>query len=646
MAFTISPGVSVSEIDLTTVVPSVLTTAGAFAGSFRWGPVNVAYQVSNEIILANKFGTPDTNTSTSFFTAASFLAYGNNLQLVRAANTLSYNATSGATLQVQNESVFQYNYLNNTNGNTYGSFIARYPGALGNSLTVSVADSNTFNQITGAGTITTSTSSTTVSGLNTYFTTDVTVGSFLTTTAGAILGQIASITNDTTLTLVSNANFTFNSSNGYSSGIPFNINWQYASYFTSAPSTSASVAAAGGLNDELHVIVVDSGGLFTGTKGTVLETFAFVSKASDAYSNTTGVSNYYKNVIFNNSQYVYSIDHPEYAITSATWGKTSSGTNFTTLTNAQTVNLSGGTDVTPSDSDIINAYGQFTNKDVISIDLVLTGGADSNVQQYVINNVAAARADCVAFVSPPYSAVVQKPGNEVSGITTWINSLAISSPSIGSYVVADCGWKYLFDKYNNTYRWVPLNADIAGLCVYTDSVRDPWWSPAGYNRGNLKNVIKLAWNPNQTQRDTIYSIGVNPVVTFPGSGTILYGDKTLQSKPSAFDRINVRRLFIVLEKTISLAAKYSLFEFNDAFTQSQFVSLVTPYLRDVQGRRGITAFKVVCDSTNNTPQVVNSNQFVGDIYIQPARSINFIQLNFIAVASGVTFNEVVGSTGV
>ena len=403
------------------------------------------------------------------------------------------------------------------------------------------------------------------------------------------------------------------------------------------------MAAAGGLNDELHVIVVDSGGLFTGTKGTVLETFAFVSKASDAYSNTTGVSNYYKNVIFNNSQYVYSIDHPEYAITSATWGKTSSGTNFTTLTNAQTVNLSGGTDVTPSDSDIINAYGQFTNKDVISIDLVLTGGADSNVQQYVINNVAAARADCVAFVSPPYSAVVQKPGNEVSGITTWINSLAISSPSIGSYVVADCGWKYLFDKYNNTYRWVPLNGDIAGLCVYTDTVRDPWWSPAGLNRGGLKNVVRLAWNPNKTYRDALYSISINPVVSLPGNGTVLYGDKTLTSKPSAFDRINVRRLFITLEKAIAKASQYSLFEFNDEFTRAQFVALVTPYLRDVQGRRGITDFRVVCDTTNNTPQVIDSNQFVGDIYIKPARSINFIQLNFVAVRTGVDFTEVVGT---
>jgi phage tail sheath protein FI len=212
-----------------------------------------------------------------------------------------------------------------------------------------------------------------------------------------------------------------------------------------------------------------------------------------------------------------------------------------------------------------------------------------------------------------------------------------------SYVVADSGWKYQFDKYNNVYRWIPLNADIAGLCVYTDSVRDPWYSPAGFARGAIKNAIKLAWNPAKTYRDTLYAAGVNPVVSFPGQGTVLYGDKTLQNKPSAFDRINVRRLFLSIENAISTAAKFSLFEFNDSFTQAQFVALITPYLRDIQGRRGITDFKVVCDSTNNTPSVVDANQFVGDIYIKPSRSINYIQLNFVAVGTGVDFKTIVGT---
>jgi phage tail sheath protein FI len=246
--------------------------------------------------------------------------------------------------------------------------------------------------------------------------------------------------------------------------------------------------------------------------------------------------------------------------------------------------------------------------------------------------------DCVAFLSPPQSAVVNQAGNESANIITWLGSLARST----SYAVVDSGWKYMYDKYNQTYRWIPLNGDIAGLCVYTDSVRDPWYSPAGFNRGAIKNVVRLAWNPSKTFRDVLYSNGVNPVVTFPGNGTVLFGDKTLQAKPSAFDRINVRRLFIVLEKAISLAAKYSLFEFNDDFTRAQFVAMVTPFLREVQGRRGITDFQVVCDTTNNTGQVIDSNQFVGDIYIKPARSINFIQLNFVAVATGVDFSTIIG----
>ena len=211
-----------------------------------------------------------------------------------------------------------------------------------------------------------------------------------------------------------------------------------------------------------------------------------------------------------------------------------------------------------------------------------------------------------------------------------------------SYAVMDSGYKYMYDRYNDLYRWIPLNGDVAGLCVRTDNTNDPWWSPAGLNRGQIKNLVKLAYNPRKADRDTLYKAGINPVVTFPGQGTILFGDKTLLNKPSAFDRINVRRLFIVLEKAIATASKFTLFEFNDAFTRAQFKSLVVPYLREVQGRRGITDFLVVCDDTNNTPDIIDRNEFVGDIYIKPARSINFIQLNFVAVRTGVAFSEVVG----
>jgi hypothetical protein len=562
MAFQISPGVNVSEVDLTTVVPSVLTTSGAFAGYFNWGPANLITTVSNEIVLAKQFGKPDSNSAISFFTAANFLAYGNNLNLVRTVGSGAVNAdanTMGSNVQVANESIFQASYLSNNNQNLYGAFMARYPGALGNSLSISVCDNAT--------------------------------------------------------------NFS---------------TWNYKSYFTSTPNTSTQIASAGGAYDEMHIAVIDTLGLFTGSVGTVLETYPFVSKASDATIN--GASNYYKQVIFNNSKYVYALDPVDYANTTATWGQTSV-TTFRQLSSVQTVSLSAGQDATPTDGNIEAGYELFSNKDTLDISLVLTGNASSNVQNYVISNITNSRADCVAFISPPLSSVLNQAGYEASNITSWLSSLGITS----SYAFADSGWKYQYDKYNNVYRWIPLNGDIAGLCVYTDTVKDPWFSPAGYNRGQIKNAIKLAWNPTKTDRDTIYAAGVNPVVSFPGQGIILFGDKTLQAKPSAFDRINVRRLFIVLEKTISTAAKYSLFELNDDFTRAQFVALVTPFLRDVQGRRGITDFQVVCDTTNNTPQVINSNQFVGDIYIKPARSINFIQLNFVAVNTGVDFSTIINA---
>ena len=569
MAFQISPGVNVSEVDLTTVVPSTLTTSGAFAGRFQWGPANKIKLIDSEITLVKTYGEPNSNTATSFFTASNFLAYGNNLQIVRAvgANTLNSDANTGnVNIQITNEDVYEASYLNTSASNLYGPFAGRYPGALGNSIKVEVFDS---------------------------------------------------------------ANTTL-----------FNA-WNYKSYFTAAPGTSSQVSAAGGSNDEMHIVVVDNNGLFTGTPGTVLETYPFISKAYDGTLN--GASTYYKQVIFNNSKYIYAMDPVDYANTSATWGLISS-TAFARISSSTyaggnySISLSGGIDSAPSDANVITAYSLFSNKETIDISLVLTADANVNVQQTVIDNISVSRKDCVTFISPPSANVVNQAGNETTNITSWLTALGRSS----SYVVADSGWKYQYDKYNNVYRWIPLNGDIAGLCVYTDTVKDPWFSPAGFNRGAIKNCIKLAWNPTKTYRDTLYSAGVNPVVTFPGQGTVLFGDKTLQSKPSAFDRINVRRLFITLEKSIAKAAQYSLFELNDEFTRAQFVSLVTPFLRDIQGRRGITDFKVVCDTTNNTSNVIDSNQFVGDIYIKPARSINFIQLNFVAVGTGVDFNTIVG----
>ena len=561
MAFQISPGVNVSEIDLTTVVPSVQTTAGAFAGAFQWGPADKIKLIGDEITLARTFGKPNSDTATSFFTCSNFLAYGNNLSIVRAVGAAARNAyASGAAIQIPNEDVYEESYLLTGNENTYGSFVARYPGAIGNSLSISVCAKTSL---------------------------------FAT--------------------------------------------WTYKSYFTSAPGTSEYASSVNGSNDEMHIVVIDRLGYFTGVAGTVLETYAFVSAASDAVIN--GVSNYYKQVIFDNSNYVYAMDPVDYSTTSSTWGTTAYGKTFANPTLIQTVTLANGVTAAPTDGDLTIAYDLFVNKESVDISLVLTGDHNVTIQQYVIDNVAISRADCVAFVSPRYTDVVSQVGSESDNITNWLTALSRAS----SYVVADSGWKYQLDKYNNVYRWMPLNADIAGLCVNTDTVRDPWFSPAGLNRGAIKNCVKLAWNPTKTYRDALYKQGVNPVVSLPGQGTVLFGDKTLLAKPSAFDRINVRRLFIVLEKAIAQAAKYSLFELNDEFTRAQFVALVVPFLRDIQGRRGITDFKVVCDSTNNTAQIIDSNQFVGDIYIKPARSINYIQLNFVAVGTGVDFTTVVGA---
>lgn len=563
MTFQVSPGVNVSEVDKTTVVPSILTTAGAFVGSFAWGPANKRILIDSEDTLRTVFGKPDANTFVDYYTASSFLSYGNNLSVVRTSETTSKNAAANTTVKIDNSDVYTQTYQNGTS-NAQGPFVARYSGSLGNSLTISVIDSG--------------------------------------------------------------CNFSGWQVNGQN----------VASYFSGAPGTSAAVKGNNGLNDEIHIVVMDSLGKFTGSANTVLEVFPYLSKSINSVDEY-GNSNYYKNALLNSSKYIYAVDPVSYSTTSATWGLSSS-TSFATLSAAQTVSLSGGIDVAGTDASLQLGYDLFANADEVDVSLLITGDASYTVQKYVAD-IAVSRKDCVAFVSPPSSAVINTTGNELTNIKAWNTSLAVSS----SYVVADSGWKYMFDKYNNVYRWIPLNGDIAGLCVYTDSIRDAWYSPAGFNRGNLRNVVKLAWNPNKTQRDELYKLGINPVSTFPGQGTVLYGDKTLQAKPSAFDRINVRRLFIVLEKTIAKASKYSLFEFNDEFSRAQFVALVTPFLREIQGRKGIYDFKVVCDATNNTSNIIDTNQFVGDIYIKPTRSINYIQLNFVAVGTGVDFAEIVGS---
>lgn len=424
--------------------------------------------------------------------------------------------------------------------------------------------------------------------------------------------------------------------------------WTHADLFTG--NTGTSVYAnniVAGCNDEIHVVVVDEDGAFTGTKNTVLEVYPFLSKASDA-RDSQGNSNYYKDVIYRRSRYIYALDLVDVENTEATWGKpvsaistTNGGPGYYAQISATSGTLSDslvlGEDGGATTGNVTTAYELFRNPDKIDVSLVMTADFEPSTVLNAID-IAEARKDCVVFVSPTLANC--QSATAATAVTNYrYNALGNVSTS---YAVMDGNWKYQYDKYNDTYRWIPLNGDIAGLCARTDQVRDAWFSPAGMTRGNIKNVVKLAWYPESTDKDTLYKAGVNPVISQSGMGTILFGDKTMQMKPSAFDRINVRRLFIVLEKAISIAARGSLFEFNDEFTRASFKGLVEPFLRGVKGRRGVYDFKVVCDTTNNTPDVIDSNRFVGDIYIKPARSINFIQLNFVAVRTGVSFDEVVG----
>ena len=579
MAFALSPGVIVTERDLTNIVPAVSTSAGAFAGSFQWGPVDKVTTVESENRLIELFGKPNDATAVSFFTAANFLSYGNNLQIVRTANTVSRNAVANVSgypltnatgvlttlslLTVKNDNIYDGVYSSGVSavqGNVL--FLAKYPGTLGNALKLSMADANTFS------------------------------------------------------------------------------NWEYSSNFDSKPGTSASASEYNGnAYDELHIVIIDNTGTFSGTKGLVLEKFAYVSKASDA-KKSDGTNLYYKDVLNQSSKYIWwGSHHPSMSNAGTSVSLATSNSYFGNLASNITVSFTGGTVPTVSNADKNNSWALFANDEEIDISLIPTGDANSTVADYIRSSVVEVRNDCVMFVSPELADVVGTTDTSTA-VSNAVDHRNTNLNFNTSYAVMDSGWKYQYDRYNDVYRWIPLNGDTAGLCARTDFTNDPWFSPAGFNRGVIKNVVKLAYSPTKSQRDTLYKAGINPVVSFPGQGTVLFGDKTMLTKPSAFDRINVRRLFIVLEKAIATAAKFQLFEFNDAFTRAQFRNLVEPFLRDVQGRRGITDFKVVCDETNNTGEVIDRNEFVADIFIKPARSINFISLNFIATRTGISFEEV------
>ena len=575
MPFQVSPGVNISETDLTTIVPNVATSIGAMAGAFQWGPVLERVQITTESELVQAFGKPNDDTYKGFHVASNYLSYSNNLIVVRNVLDSARNATVGSVgTPILVENATEYD----TKTFTDQLFVAKYPGALGNSLKVHAIDSH---------------------------------------------GWAASV----------------------AAGPETDLQNLFKKNFDRAPGTSTDVANAGGTNDEMHVMVIDAGGLWTGTPGEVIETHAFISKASDA-KRIDGSNNYIKNVLRNESEYVWlglvTELQADSVATGRSVGSSKAGGDFKSFDSATDGEkfpggrLTGaveGNQLTNSELEV--AYDLYKEPQVVDFNLIMQGEGSTQVGAYISDNIADVRQDCIALLSPNQSSVVSNGSAQVASLET--DKTALSS---SSYAVMDSAYKYQYDKYNDVFRYVPMNGDIAGLCARTDFTHDTWWSPAGLTRGVIKNIVKLSWEASKSDRDLMYQKGINPIITQRGSGVVLWGDKTMQSIPSAFDRINVRRLFIILEKAISIVAKSMLFEFNDEFTRSQFVNLISPFLREVQGRRGITDFKVVCDSSNNSGQVVDNNNFVGDIFIKPTRSINFIQLNFIAARSDVAFTEI------
>ena len=643
MPFQVSPGVNVSEVDLSTVVPAVSTTEGALAGVFNWGPAKTRVLVDSEETLVARFGKPigSLNPET-FFTAANFLAYGNKLFVSRVVDDSSKNAvsTGGTALLVENEDKIANAAVTNAE-----DFVARYPGTLGSNLQVSVCRSpgdfeqaSVINVDIGPG-ANSGNLSANAAALN------IKVGdiaSFGNTKTGTFDLEVTAITDDATTPTISFKN-KYTGSHTITN-LPITKKWRYHNLVDSAPGTSTYANAINSSAfDECHIVVLDEGGEITGVKGTVLEVYEAVSRATDAKTES-GESNFFRDVIERKSNWIYA--HGAALSGGLLASGLASSLSVVSSNNATFDSLQGGADSATESAialaDVTDGYDLFKSAEDIDISLILQGKAiggsnKAGLATHIVDNICESRKDCVLFASPDKEDVVDNIGSEVTDIKTFRNDITNSS-----YALLDSGYKYQYDKFNDVYRYVPLNGDIAGLAVRSDELRDAWFSPAGYNRGAIKNLVKLAFNPKKAERDLLYKADINPVVTFPGQGTILFGDKTLLGKPSAFDRINVRRLFIVLEKAISTASKFSLFEFNDSFTRSQFKNLVEPFLRDVQGRRGIVDFRVVCDETNNTGEVIDRNEFVGDIYVKPSRSINFIQLNFVAVRSGVEFSEVTG----
>ena len=667
MAFLVSPGVQIKEIDLTNVVPAVATSIGAIAGCFQKGPVSSVTNISSEEELLEIFGKPlsTSNQFETWFTAANFLQYSDSIKVVRAG-TGHLNAGANSGILIRDDDHYEASFQDGQG--SHGEWAARTAGTWANGIGIQIcATATSYEQELGGSYL--------INGAGAIGDTSVTIDDVDASGNAFNVGDLISFFSDsghdtpiddfneyevTAINTSSNVLTIRLKDDPNGAGLQNVIadnsyikrRWKFYDLFDGAPGTSQwATDNARGSGDEMHIVVHDTTGDITGydtdvagnrTKG-VIEIFSNVSKSSVAKT-AQGSSNYYADVIYRESKYIYWTDHIS---AGSNWG-TDTTTTYTSVIPVTIDVLTGGTDdLAPTAGEMELAYDKFGDTESLDINLVMGGSSsittDSAAGQdtYVtmITQLVEGRKDCVGFVSPYRSASV---GVALSSTATENVKVAYDLCPSSSYMVFDSGYKYMYDKYNDVYRYVPMNGDTAGLCAYTDNVTDAWFSPAGYNRGNVRGAIKLSYNPTKAERDILYRARVNPVVNFPGQGVVLFGDKTALTKPSAFDRINVRRLFLVLEKAIATASKFQLFEFNDEFTRAQFRNLVEPFLRDVQGRRGISDFSVKCDATNNTGEVIDRNEFVADIFVKPARSINFITLNFVATRTGVAFSEVGG----
>ena len=670
MGFQVSPGVEVKEVDLTNIVPAVSTTIGAVCGPFEKGPVSEITSISSEKQLVEVFGKPNANNFEYFFTAANFLQYSNSLRVVRTESALKNASSGGSGVLIRNTLHYQESFADGQG--THGTWSARTAGIHANGIKIDICDKNNFSEMSNkqVNDASASAAETTIT-MDAFDAADFAVGEvieFYSDAGGTVFAtgheaqkyEITAV--DTSAETITIRQLDDPAGSGLIADLADDSYvkryWRFSDLFDTAPGTSEFASARGVGDDEIHIVVYDSSGRQTGFDNdvagerlnSVLETFAFVSKHPEA-TTPQGNSNYYPDVIYRDSKFIYWGDHPTAAIdASGDWGQPLSsdlsvqGSKFfnklsTGVENVDRSTLANGTDdYAVTDGEQLTSYARFDDGEAVDVNLIMAAKATSTLATNLVT-IVEKRKDALVFISPERSDVVGVADSNTQ--TTNVKNFFDLLPST-SFAVFDSGYKYQYDRFNDVFRYVPLNGDIAGVTAFTESVADAFFSPAGFTRGQIRGAVKLAYEPNKDQRDTLYKARINPVNSFPGQGTVLFGDKTALAKPSAFDRINVRRLFIILEKAIATAAKFQLFEFNDEFTRAQFKNLVEPFLREIQGRRGITDFKVVADETNNTGEVIDRNEFVADIFVKPTRSINFITLNFVAVRTGVAFTEIGG----